>query len=112
MSLYRVGPVGAVATGEKLPVHIEGKYLLLVGSEHGPALVDGICPHAGSDLMAGDVVGNRLRCPTHRFFFNLADGGCAVGRREGWGPLGVYPLTEEDGFLCVDLSLVRDGDRQ
>lgn len=103
MAIHRLAAIGTLQKGDIVPFHLDDRYLLLVGGEEGPALVDGICPHAGSDLSKGEVVGNRIRCPTHRFFFDLATGGCAVGRREGWGPLPVYGVKEIDGYLCADI---------
>ena len=105
MEMHRLAPVGSLTEGEIRPFTIGDKYLVLVQGEEGPALVDGLCPHAGTDLVSGTVVGNRLRCATHRFFFDLKTGGCAVGRREGWGPLRVYELQELDGYICVDLAV-------
>ncbi len=103
MAIHQLIPAGTLKAGEVKPFHLEGKYLLLVQGEDGPALVSGICPHAGADLATGTVVGNRIRCQTHRYFFDLANGSCAAGRREGWGPLPVYSLQEVNGYLCTEL---------
>ena len=104
MSKHQLVPVGELANSEIRPIEINGRSLLLVRGETGPALVDRICPHAGSDLVNGSVVGNRIRCPTHSYLFNLETGSCPLGRREGWGPLKVYKLIESDGYLCVQTN--------
>ncbi len=103
MTLHRLEQAAGLKQGEIRALQIEGRPLVLVCGEGGPALVDAICPHAGANLAGGEVIGNRLRCPNHRFMFDLDTGDCARGRREGWGPLRVYPLQTVDGVLCVDL---------
>lgn len=103
MALHPLEPVENLATGYRKTFEIGNRLLLLVVGEKGPAVTDAICPHAGGRLETGDVVGHRLRCPTHRYIFDLETGACAVGRREGWGPLKVYPVQSIDGVLWVDL---------
>ena len=104
MSQHRLIPVGELAKSEIRLIDINGRSLLLVNGESGPTLVDRICPHAGADLAKGSVVGNRIRCPTHSYLFNLETGSCPLARREGWGPLRVYDLIESDGYLCVETT--------
>ena len=103
MAMHRLVAADSLQKGEMKPLTVEGHYLLLVHGETGPALVSGICPHAGGDLGQGEVVGNRIRCPVHKYLFDLTTGSCAAGRREGWGPLAVYDLQVIDGFLCADV---------
>ncbi|MBL6750616.1 MAG: Rieske 2Fe-2S domain-containing protein [Nevskia sp.] len=103
MTLHRLECAEPLKPGDIRPVQVQGRALVLVCGERGPALVDAICPHAGARLAEGEVVGHRLRCPGHRFVFDLDTGDCARGRREGWGPLKVYPLQNVDGQLFVEL---------
>lgn len=102
MSNNKLVPVGELAEGEIRPIEINGRHLLLVNGEKGPALIDRTCPHAGGDLAKGKVTGNRIRCPTHSYLFDLETGSCPLGRREGWGPVAVYELRENEGYLCVE----------
>lgn len=104
MAVNELARIGEMTRGEIRPIEIAGRHLLLVNGEHGPALVDRRCPHAGGDLAKGQVVGNRLRCPTHSYLFNLETGVCPLGRREGWGPLAVYELFEREGQICVEFT--------
>ena len=104
MSKNKLVPVGELTEGEIRPIEIDGRHLLLVNGAKGPALIDRICPHAGGDLAKGKVAGNRIRCPTHSYLFDLETGSCPLGRREGWGPAAVYELHENDGYLYVEFS--------
>lgn len=104
MPQHQLLPVDELADGEIRPVEIDGRSLLLVNGESGPALIDRICPHAGGDLAKGKVVGNRIRCPTHSYLFKLDTGDCPLGRREGWGPLPVHELQISEGYLCVEFA--------
>jgi nitrite reductase/ring-hydroxylating ferredoxin subunit len=96
--------IDELTPGEIRPIEIEGRQLLLVNGEKGPALIERFCPHAGGDLAKGKVVANRIKCPTHSYLFDLKTGSCPLGRREGWGPAKVYKLHESDGYLCVEFS--------
>ena len=104
MRQHQLLPVGELADDEIRPVEIDGRSLLLVNGESGPALINRICPHAGGDLANGTVVGNRIRCPTHNYLFKLDTGVCPLGRREGWGPLAVHELQISEGYLCVEFA--------
>jgi 3-phenylpropionate/trans-cinnamate dioxygenase ferredoxin subunit len=103
VTLHRLERADALKPGDIRPLEVAGRPLVLVCGERGPALVDAVCPHAGANLAEGEVIGHRLRCPNHRFMFDLDNGDCARGRREGWGPLKVYPLQTVDGELFVEL---------
>ena len=104
MPKKQLASIGELSEGEIRPLEIDGRHVLLVNGEKGPILIDRICPHAGGDLAKGKVVANRIRCPTHSYLFDLKTGSCPLGRREGWGPLGVYEVVESEGFLCVEFA--------
>ncbi len=104
MALHELLPLGELSPGDIHPFELDGHHILLVVSENGPALINRICPHAGGDLAKGKVVGNRIRCPTHSYLFDLKTGSCPLGRREGWGPLAVHELQISEGYLCVEFS--------
>ena len=71
MAIHELLPVGELSQGDIHPFELDGHHVLLVGSENGPAIINRICPHAGGDLANGKVVGNRIRCPTHSYLFDL-----------------------------------------
>lgn len=82
---------------------VEGRRLLLVCGENGHYLVANQCPHAGSPFDGGAVIGNRLRCPNHRFIFDLETGVCARGARDGFGPLQKFTLSEDEETVGITL---------
>lgn len=104
MARHQLFPLDELTLGEIRPFELDGRHLLLVNSENGPALIDRMCPHAGGDLAQGKVVGSRIRCPTHSYLFDLKTGSCPLGRREGWGPLAVHELEISDGYVCVEIA--------
>ena len=104
MAINRLIQVSDLAPGEIRPLEVDGRHLLLVNGESGPALIDRVCPHANGDLAKGKVVADRIRCPVHQYLFDLKTGSCPPGRREGWGPLSVYELQESDGYFCVEFN--------
>jgi nitrite reductase (NADH) small subunit len=102
--MHHLAEVDELSEGEIRKFNIDGKYILLVQGELGPAAINGVCPHAGGDLGKGSVSGNRLRCPTHKYLFDLKTGDCPLGRREGWGAATIYKLEEIDGHIYIDLN--------
>ncbi len=104
MASTQLVPVGELSKGEIRKVEIDGRHLLLVNGEKGPALIDRVCPHLGGDLAKGKVVAHRIRCSTHSYVFDLKTGSCPLAEREGFEPLAVYELHESEGYLCVELA--------
>lgn len=83
----------------KLVFHA-GRQILIVNADGVLHAIENSCPHAGSSLYGGRLVGARLRCPSHGMMIDLATG-CPAG---GTGPgTPVYALeVSTDG---VDLLL-------
>jgi len=104
MTKHRLAPTGEMLEGEIRPFNLDGRYILLVQGEMGPAAIDGICPHAGGDLGKGSILGQRIKCPKHNYLFDLETGSCPLGRREGWGPVAVHTLEDIDGHIYVEIS--------
>jgi nitrite reductase/ring-hydroxylating ferredoxin subunit len=103
MPIHRLEQLENLRPGYVKLFEVEGRPIVLACGERGPAVVDAICPHAGANLGGGEIVGHRIRCPNHRFLFDLDTGDCARGRREGWGPLKTYAIQVVDGDVCVEL---------
>lgn len=67
-----------------------------------PVVVTAYCPHMGSDLASGAIVGDELRCNYHHFRFG-PDGRCAGVPGNNRIPPGAalfsYPATERFGLV-------------
>lgn len=105
MALHALEPVASLATGFRKTFEIGNRLLLLVVGENGPASSDRrhLSPRRRP---AGGGRRGRASAPvsSHRYMLDLETGGCAVRRREGWGPLKVYPVQTVDGMIGVDLQ--------
>ncbi|MEQ1498146.1 MAG: Rieske 2Fe-2S domain-containing protein [Novosphingobium sp.] len=58
------------------------RQILIVNAQGVLRAIDNSCPHAGSSLFGGKLVGRLLRCPSHGLMIDLATG-CMAG---GTGP--------------------------
>lgn len=67
-----------------------------------PVVVTAYCPHMGSDLASGQIVGDDLRCNYHHFRFG-PDGRCAGVPGDNKIPPGArlfsYPASERFGLI-------------
>lgn len=64
------------------------------------ALLDA-CPHQGASLSEGAVSDGAVRCPKHRWRFDLATGACTEAPHL---PARTLPVREEGGTVWVDLG--------
>jgi nitrite reductase/ring-hydroxylating ferredoxin subunit len=77
-----------------------GRRLVVFRSEQGVAgALDAWCPHVGSDMSLGRVVGDTVECPNHRFRFD-ATGACANQDLRA----KAYPVEERFGAVFVFLG--------
>src|SRR5690625_2613442 len=77
-----------------------GKETLVVARVHGSAhAVDGICSHAYSELVDGELEGHCLYCPLHFACFDIRDGSVIEGPADE--PLAVYQVVEQDGSIWI-----------
>ena len=60
------------------------------------------CPHEGTDLDTGEIVGTRLRCEAHNYWFDLHDGACVLPK--GGPTRAVLPIEIADDQVCVRLE--------
>ena len=103
MTIHKLLPRDAVEPGYLKMFEVGGRSVLLACGEKGPVALYNACPHAGSPLHDGKILGHRLRCPRHGYIFDLETGTCARGRREGFGGLTFITLTEVDDCLAVEI---------
>lgn len=77
-----------------------GAATVVVGRGEGEVYaVDGICTHAHSKLVDGELDGTCLTCPLHFACFDVRDGSVLEGPAES--PLRVYEAIEDDGSVWV-----------
>jgi nitrite reductase/ring-hydroxylating ferredoxin subunit len=87
---------GGVVAGE-----IAGRPLVLVRSESGAlAAFDAHCPHMGTHLRHGEIVGERLICPLHRWAIAL-DGACSGGGGAERVRATTWPVRERFGLVFL-----------
>ena len=94
-----VARVGELARGERKSVDLGGRRVLVanVAGEH--FVFASQCPHEATDLDTADLVGTRLRCQAHSYWFELRTGECIMPR-DG-PPLAVLPVEQRDDEICV-----------
>lgn len=90
-----------VEEGYRKLLQIEGKPILFLMTETGPAVIDAICPHAEAPLFDGRIMGDRIRCARHGYAFNLKTGACARAAREGFSELKVYDAQLDGTTLTI-----------
>ena len=82
----------------------DGELLLYRGESGEAGVVSRHCPHMGTDLKAGKVVGEVLQCPFHHRTYG-ADGQClnipGPSKKKGGASLKSYPLKECFGLLFI-----------
>jgi nitrite reductase/ring-hydroxylating ferredoxin subunit len=95
-----------VCTSKSLHAHrlmgvtLCGRRLVVFRSERGMAgALEAWCPHIGSDMSLGRVVGDTVECPNHRFRFD-ASGACANQDLRA----KAYPVVERFGAVFVFLG--------
>lgn len=69
-SWYALGDAKDLARGDKRFVEALGEKLVVFRGEDGTlGVLDAYCPHLGANLAGGQVKGNCLECPFHRWAF-------------------------------------------
>ncbi|MCP4603695.1 MAG: Rieske (2Fe-2S) protein [Proteobacteria bacterium] len=94
-----------VEINRSFPVELEGQQILLVRTEAGLFAVENSCPHQSQPLETATIESKTLTCCYHGVRIDLVTGELAYKAGYiGLGPALVYPVTEEDGVIRVDLS--------
>lgn len=89
----------SIKEGEMVACEI-GKETVLVSRVNGKVYaVDGICTHAYSELIDGELDGPCLTCPLHFACFDIRDGTVLEGPAEQ--PLRTYDVVESNGSVWI-----------
>jgi nitrite reductase (NADH) small subunit len=95
-----LGPVDGVPVGEGRAFAVDGEQIAVFRlRDGGLRATQAGCPHAGGPLADGQTDLATVVCPLHLRVFSLADGTCAEGES-----VRLYPVTEENGEIVVDLG--------
>ena len=100
-ALHPVMASGDLGEGQIRVLHIHGEAMLMVRVDGRPYAAANLCPHAGSPLNLGKLIGRTIRCPLHGFRFDLETGRC-----QGPAPceaLETFETVERDGIVFVRL---------
>lgn len=89
-----------------------GYDLVLVQQGGVPAVLEGICPHAGHPLSAARVIGTDLQCDMHGYLFDAHSGVCTYYTEGPCRALHVYRHEVQDGMIGVRLPDSGPGDRR
>ena len=94
-----VARVGELAPGATKSVDLGGRRVLVQNVDGEYFVYTSQCPHEGTDLDTADVVGKRLRCQAHSYWFDLRTGDCIMPK-DG-PPLATLPVEQRDDEICV-----------
>lgn len=92
----------ALEPGEKRPVLVGGRDILVGRTSEGYFAVAAYCPHAGWALADEPIEGSFIVCTLHGARFDLRDGCPTSGPARK--PLRTYPIELRDGELFVSLE--------
>jgi len=75
--------------------------LVLVQQAGVPAILEGICPHAGHPFSDSRVIGADIRCDMHGYRFDAHSGECTYYTEGPCRALRVYPHAIREGVIGV-----------
>ena len=73
---------------------VDGIEILAVDTPDGVRVFSGVCPHLGGPLTRECVRGDHIRCPWHRYEFDVSDGRCRTVPGHPWRNLPGRRQTE------------------
>jgi nitrite reductase/ring-hydroxylating ferredoxin subunit len=102
---YVAMPSRELKPGQAKSMDLCGQWVVLYRGEDGRVrALDGYCPHMGTDLGIGKVVGNEIRCFFHHWRYD-GDGRCTNIPCQEHIPPGArveaYSVEEKYGFIWV-----------
>lgn len=94
-----VGASESIEEGEMVACEV-GKETVVIGRANGKVYaVDGICTHAYSELVDGELDGTCLTCPLHFACFDIRDGTVLEGPAQQ--PLRMYAVVESNRSVWI-----------
>jgi nitrite reductase/ring-hydroxylating ferredoxin subunit len=113
--MVRLGRVADLARRKRTLVVVDGVELLVLCVRRRFTVVENRCPHLGSSLANGKIVGRTLTCAAHGYKYALEDGALIPGWRSSARHslrLAVLATEVKAGSLLVNIGdvLSRHGD--
>jgi nitrite reductase/ring-hydroxylating ferredoxin subunit len=63
---------------------VDGREILIVDTEQGLRVYDGVCPHLGGPLVEGRLSAKAVVCPWHAYSFDAITGRCLTVPGGAW----------------------------
>ncbi len=115
MAKHDIGPVGEIAPGQGKAYNVAGTFVVVYRLSDGYYATQARCPHMMGPLARGKILDDRLvQCPLHHARFDIRSGQVVdwanfppgiqvlnIVRREK--ALSIYPVSEENGRIYVDI---------
>ncbi|CEI83060.1 ferredoxin [Oceanobacillus oncorhynchi subsp. incaldanensis] len=89
----------SVKEGEMIDIFLGKETVVLARVDGSVYAVDGICSHAYSEMVDGELEDHCLYCPLHFACFDIRDGSVLEG--PAVTPLSVYDVMEQDGSIWI-----------
>lgn len=80
--IYEV-PLSKLSLGHHL-ARVGSREILIVATEDGIRVWDGVCPHLAGPLLEGRISRHRIVCPWHGYVFDSATGRCQTVPGRMW----------------------------
>jgi|SRR5215207_8144463 len=97
-----VGRPEEIEEGGMKPADLGGRRVLVTAVNGEYFAFSSQCPHEATELDTGEIIGKRVRCEAHNYWFDLETGACVLPK--GGPALAVLPVELRDGELCVKLE--------
>lgn len=107
---YVVARARDLPRGRVLPLTLAGAEIVLFRTEVGKIqALAAHCPHMGTHLRHGQVIGEELRCPMHHWRLDGA-GQARIGNGESkvCGKVRTWPVAERVGLIFIFLGEISD----
>jgi 3-phenylpropionate/trans-cinnamate dioxygenase ferredoxin subunit len=98
-SFVRVLPASDVPSGEKKPVEVGGKSILICNADGKLFAIAALCSHADEKLECGRMGKTWIACPVHGARFELATG--RVMNPPAMKPIATYEIRVVDDWIEV-----------
>ena len=107
MRFYPLEKLSKLYDGYQKVVRIENEILLFIQSAGERYLIENVCPHRrmpfASTNVPASITDDIIRCPAHRFEFNLGNGANTRPGVPACGRLRLYQLAYHDDQIGVEL---------